>query len=336
MKALIIFILAIGISHVSIEAQDYSAQPNDQNIQTQAAQQNHATRNTGPQWQQRGQRDRFPQTDVDSRPDGGDMHANRNVDTAPRGHQLSSFASNINYCEVNYGNRLDAWHREIVGDTLGNLFFWLTVTEAAVLLLLSSYLVYLAREKRQRHIISADIVCQLYNAWAYSDHIARSVIAKHNHWMRELNEEYESKLRDGEKKASSENDQSLPIMSAVASSQLSPDRVDTSDTGSSEISPPERVVEVNGKKASIPSIEASRYEIVNPTLENNRVNDALAKVNRTAAEDAAESEWAKEKKRLEAQLAATREQNSALKRMLNVAREDESINGVGPLSGVIG
>jgi Skp family chaperone for outer membrane proteins len=47
------------------------------------------------------------------------------------------------------------------------------------------------------------------------------------------------------------------------------------------------------------------------------VDNALARVNRSAAANAADSEWQREKKRLEDKFRASEEQNRALRKMLN-------------------
>jgi hypothetical protein len=98
---------------------------------------------------------------------------------------------------VDYGNRIDAWRRQVVDETIRSITFWLSVLELFALAVLILYVIYLHRQRNQRHAISADIVCQLYNAYAFASNKARTVIAEHNRWMRELNDDYEAQMRAG-------------------------------------------------------------------------------------------------------------------------------------------
>jgi hypothetical protein len=255
----------------------------------------------------------------------------------------------MNQCNVDYGNRLDAWRRQVIALTVQNAFFWAVVFESGALLMLCAYLVYLDREKRQRHIIAADIVCQLYNAWAYSDRKARTVIAKHNYWVRQLNEDYEGSTREVRGELPSGPAPAFedgPVHSSISSPEV---KILDEVTPSYPIIPADVMVSgpravqedtvVNPdpvtKGASIPTLDSARYQMSEggsalELLTAVKVDDALARVNRSAAATAADSEWQREKRRLEEKVRAGEEQNRALRKMLNDRNEKEAVDQESP------
>jgi hypothetical protein len=294
-----------------------------------------AANSQNPQNWGRGHRTYFPGTVVDSRPDEA-LPSAPSSDSGHRKAGIGSLADNVNQCDVDYGNRLDAWRRQTVAETIQNALFWMGIVETGLLFLLLCYVAYLDREKRQRHIIAADIVCQLYNAWAYSDRKARVVIAKHNRWVRQLNEEYEASMREvrGELPPSGTTPGfdvggEAPSIGSAEVSALSDAATERRIIPAGLMSDPRAIqqkaiaaAEPIARGTSIPTIDSARYQMsetaspLEATL-SSAVDDALARVNRNAAATAADSEWQREKKRLEEKVRASEEQNRALRKMLN-------------------
>jgi len=349
-KTIYLVMLLVGFAGVGVRAQDPAPQDGQsQVVQPEMAQpqmvqpQTDSPQMVQPQMAQpnpqswgRGHRSYFPGTVVDTRPDET-LPSAPSSDPGHRKAGIGSLADNVNQCDVDYGNRLDAWRRQMVAETIQNALFWMGIVETGLLFLLICYLAYLDREKRQRHIIAADIVCQLYNAWAYSDRKARAVIAKHNRWVRRLNEEYEASMRavrgalpasgpapelDSTAAASSIGSLEVKILGEVthnypvnSADLMASDRCETRE----EISV---LAESLTRGASIPTFDSARYQMSEADLpfasmSGTAVDDALARVNRNAAATAADSEWQREKKRLEEKFRASEEQNRALRKMLN-------------------
>jgi hypothetical protein len=296
----------------------------------------------------RGHRSYFPGTQVDTRPDET-LPSATSSDLGHRKAGIGSLADNVNQCDVDYGNRLDAWRRQTVAETIQNALFWMGIVETGLLFLLFCYVAYLDREKRQRHIIAADIVCQLYNAWAYSDRKARAVIAKHNRWVRQLNEEYEASMREvrGERPSDPApafaNAKLIQVTGAPENKALDegsdvytiiPDTMIVSDQHAAQMA----VKATDGdtpNRASIPTFDSARYQMSEAdvpfaSVSGNPVDDALARVNRNAAATAADSEWQREKKRLEEKVRAGDEQNRALRKMLNDQIEKKAADQESP------
>jgi hypothetical protein len=308
-----------------------------------------AANSQNPQNWGRGHRTYFPGTVVDSRPDEA-LPSAPSSDSGHRKAGIGSLADNVNQCDVDYGNRLDAWRRQTVAETIQNALFWMGIVETGLLFLLLCYVAYLDREKRQRHIIAADIVCQLYNAWAYSDRKARAVIAKHNRWVRQLNEEYEASMREVRGELPPSGPAPEFEFAAAASSISSPEVKILGEVtpnypvNSADLTAPDQhatqmpVKATDGdtpNRASIPTFDSARYQMSEAdvpfaSVSGNPVDDALARVNRNAAATAADSEWQREKKRLEEKVRASEEQNRALRKMLNDQNEKKAADQESP------
>jgi hypothetical protein len=282
---------------------------------------------------QRGHRSYFPGTVVDNSPDNDPLKGSETNRASRPGSSIGSLATQFNACDVDYGDRLDAWRRQIADETVRSFFWYLSLVETAVLIILGFYTLYLLREQELRHIVVVDIVCQLYNSWAYSDRKARTLISQHNRWMREVNETYEQQLRGG---GSQEAPYDVSVMNPA--SQSSVPESSTPDSVGIEKSESE-IVSGGTKKTPIPSIAAAenfglgtpQYDAAEAAKQD--VNAALAQVNQSAANAAAESEAKKELERAKAKLKAIEEQNAALKKMLNEQREREIVEEINPYGG---
>jgi hypothetical protein len=375
-KTIYLVMLLVGFAGVSVRAQDpvpqdgqtqvvqpamdqpQMAQPQmvqPETVQPQTVQpqpstpQGGAANSQNPQNWGRGHRTYFPGTVVDSRPDEA-LPSAPSSDSGHRKAGIGSLADNVNQCDVDYGNRLDAWRRQTVAETIQNALFWMGLVETGLVFLLLCYVAYLDREKRQRHIIAADIVCQLYNAWAYSDRKARAVIAKHNRWVRQLNEEYEASMREVRGELPSDpapafaNAQLTQVTGAPEKRALDegsavytiiPDTLIVSDQHAARMPVEAMDGDTPNKGASIPTFDSARYQMSETdvpfaSVSGNAVDDVLARVNRNAAATAADSELQREKKRLEEKVRASEEQNRALRKMLNDQNEKKAADQESP------
>jgi hypothetical protein len=278
----------------------------------------------------RGHRSRFPNTEVDNSPDGPNLEGGGGgTKAANKSGGLKTIGEKFNSCDIDYGARLDEWRRQIADETVRNLFWYTTVSETLILLILSFYIAYLQREKKLRHIVVVDIVCQLYNSWAFSDNKARSVIAVHNRRIRQMNDEYETRLRGGQQEEPAFEVSAIPpvLESAETSIILSHS---FADDAHEEEQAPEQVT-----RATIPSLAAEKYGIGSKPFDpeaaaKQSVYEALALANKTAASAATQSESHKELERTKAKLKAVEEQNAALRKTLNGRREQEAQDEITP------
>lgn len=114
---------------------------------------------------------------------------------APSCQGLDAAVAGINPTNENYGGLLAEWRLAIVKETLENLFYWSTVILAGVAIFLTLYIAYLLKQRQHRVEMSADMMCQLYNQWAYASNRVRSTIQEHNDMVEKLDREFEVRHR---------------------------------------------------------------------------------------------------------------------------------------------
>ena len=97
-----------------------------------------------------------------------------------RGGIFDNALSKINPCDNDYGTRVDAWRRVVLGETLDSLVFWIAISESLGLLLSLTYIYWLQRDRSQRLDISTNIVTQIANAYIDARDHALDAIARYN------------------------------------------------------------------------------------------------------------------------------------------------------------
>ena len=86
----------------------------------------------------------------------------------------------INPQNRDYGAQVGEWRKEILEDTLHQIYFWSLILLTIGLGISIAGNGWLLRERERRLSISADVVTQLFNAYIGSRAKALEVIAKHN------------------------------------------------------------------------------------------------------------------------------------------------------------
>jgi hypothetical protein len=97
-----------------------------------------------------------------------------------RGGIWDTALGNVNPDNVDYGERLDAWRRVIMGETIYNAVFWTAVVMSSSLLFAIVYIYWMHRDRALRLDISVNILTQISNAYIDARDHALDAIAKHN------------------------------------------------------------------------------------------------------------------------------------------------------------
>jgi len=93
---------------------------------------------------------------------------------------IETTLAGINPQNRDYGAQVAEWRKEILEDTLHQIYFWSLILLAMGLGISIAGNGWLLRERERRLSISADVVTQLFNAYVGSRAKALEVIAKHN------------------------------------------------------------------------------------------------------------------------------------------------------------
>ena len=104
---------------------------------------------------------------------------------APQGLQK------INPDDVNYGGLLATWRIAGVQETLENLYFWTIVLLLGGLILSLAYNTFLVKQRRERLIMAADVVCQITNAYLDARERVLGLTAQYNALVEEENAKIE-------------------------------------------------------------------------------------------------------------------------------------------------
>jgi hypothetical protein len=97
-----------------------------------------------------------------------------------RGGIWDNALSKINPSDIDYGERLDAWRRIVIGETIESGTFWIAVMMGCFLLLAIAYIYWLHRDRAHRLDISANILTQISNSFLDARDHALDAIARHN------------------------------------------------------------------------------------------------------------------------------------------------------------
>ena len=127
----------------------------------------------------------------------------------------------INPQNRDYGAQVAEWRKEILENTLHQIYFWSLILFTMGLGISIAGNGWLLRERERRLSISADVVTQLFNAYVGSRAKALEVIAKHNTLVDRYNTLDREKQRLAEQIASSSN---KPIQPELDFNQAREDR----------------------------------------------------------------------------------------------------------------
>jgi hypothetical protein len=127
----------------------------------------------------------------------------------------------INPQNRDYGAQVAEWRKEILEDTLRQIYFWSLILLAMSLGISLAGNGWLLRERERRLSISADVVTQLFNAYIGSRAKALEVIAKHNTLVERYNTLDREKQRLADQIVSSSN---KPVQSELDFNQAREDR----------------------------------------------------------------------------------------------------------------
>jgi hypothetical protein len=97
-----------------------------------------------------------------------------------RGGIWDNALGKVNPDNIDYGARLDAWRRVILGETIYNAVFWTAVFMSCCLMLAMIYVYWMHRDRARRLDISVNILTQISNAYIDARDHALEAIAKHN------------------------------------------------------------------------------------------------------------------------------------------------------------
>lgn len=134
---------------------------------------------------------------------------------------IETTLAGINPQNRDYGTQVGEWRKEILGDTLRQIYFWGLILLAMSLGISIAGNGWLLRERERRLSISADVVTQLFNAYIGSRAKALEVIAKHNSLVDRYN------TLDGEKQRLADQIKSLsnkPVQPELDFNQAREDR----------------------------------------------------------------------------------------------------------------
>jgi hypothetical protein len=134
---------------------------------------------------------------------------------------IETTLAGINRQDRDYGAQVGEWRKEVLEDTLHQVYFW------GLILLTIGFGIsvagngWLLRERERRLSISADVVTQLFNAYIGSRAKALEVIAKHNTLVDRYNTLDREKQRLADQIAGSSN---KPVQSELDFNQAREDR----------------------------------------------------------------------------------------------------------------
>jgi hypothetical protein len=97
-----------------------------------------------------------------------------------RGGIWDNALKNINPCDIDYGARVDAWQRMIVGETIANYVFWMAVAMSLGALFAILYIYWLHKDRARRLDISVNLLAQIANAFIDARDHALDAIERHN------------------------------------------------------------------------------------------------------------------------------------------------------------
>jgi len=171
---------------------------------------------------------------------------------------IETTLAGINPQNRDYGAQVAEWRKEVLEDTLHQIYFWGLILLAMGLGISIAGNGWLFRERERRLSISADVVTQLFNAYIGSRAKALEVIAKHNTLVDRYNTLDREKQRLAEQIASSSN---KPVQSELDFNQAREDRgtslqAPTATTVASDASP---VVEI--EPGEIDNLRAQLSEV---------------------------------------------------------------------------
>ena len=134
---------------------------------------------------------------------------------------IETTLAGINPQDRDYGVQVAEWRKEILEDTLHQIYFWSLILLTMGLGISIAGNGWLLRERERRLSISADVVTQLFNAYIGSRAKALEVIAKHNTLVDRYNTLDREKQRLADQIAGSS---SKPVQSELDFNQAREDR----------------------------------------------------------------------------------------------------------------
>jgi len=134
---------------------------------------------------------------------------------------IETTLAGINPQNRNYGAQVAEWRKEILENTLHQIYFWSLILLAMGLGISVAGNGWLLRDRERRLSISADVVTQLFNAYIGSRAKALEVIAKHNTLVDRYNTLEGEKQRLADQIASSSK---KPVQSELDFNQAREDR----------------------------------------------------------------------------------------------------------------
>lgn len=105
-----------------------------------------------------------------------------------RGGIWDNALKSINPCDIDYGARIDAWQRMIVGETIKNSVFWMAIAMSLGALFAILYIYWLHKDRARRLDISVNLLTQIANAFIDARDHALDAIGRHNQLADDYNE----------------------------------------------------------------------------------------------------------------------------------------------------
>jgi hypothetical protein len=182
---------------------------------------------------------------------------------------IETTLAEVNPQNRDYGAQVGEWRKEVLEDTLHQIYFWSLILLAMGLGISIAGNGWLLRERERRLSISADVVTQLFNAYIGSRAKALEVIAKHNVLVDRYNTLDREKRRLADKIASSSN---KPVQPELDFNQAREDR---------------------GASIQVPSVATAVASVASPVLETEpgeidnlraRLSEVETKLQRKAAQ----------------------------------------------------
>jgi hypothetical protein len=134
---------------------------------------------------------------------------------------IETTLAGINPQNRDYGAQVGEWRKEVLEDTLHQIYFWSLILLAMGLGISIAGNGWLLRDRERRLSISADVVTQLFNAYIGSRAKALEVIAKHNTLVDRYNTLDREKQHLADRIAGSSNN---PVQSELDFNQAREDR----------------------------------------------------------------------------------------------------------------
>ena len=182
---------------------------------------------------------------------------------------IESALAGINPQNRDYGVQVGDWRKEVLEDTLHQIYFWSLILLAMGLGISVTGNGWLLRERERRLTISADVVTQLFNAYIGSRAKALEVIDKHNALVDRYN------TLEGEKQRLADQIRELshkPVQSELDFSQVREGRG--------------AVDQAQSTPATIVPNDSEEHEVEHPEVENLRaqLTDVETKLQRKTAQ----------------------------------------------------